>query len=163
MMRRRLWWMHSFLQPFLPSIVENCDSEVVLRLLLCVPMWNGAISNVESKWNPVGVHTPLLCMNSAGGIEDNRVSYWNVTWVDMIISRKQVRWLQLLIFLVWDWSADRCTSTASVKLAQNGLPGIGRALKCKEDIDADLMARSGVEDAGQCVCAVQVHIGGREG
>lgn len=121
-------------------------------------------SNLESKWNPVGVHTPLLCMNRAGGIDDNRVSCWNVTWVDMTISRKQVRWLQLLIFLVWDWSADRCTSTASVKLAQNGLPGIGRALKCKEVVDADLIAWSGwVKDVGQCVCAVQVHIGGREG
>lgn len=50
-----------------------------------------------------------------------------------------------------------------MKLAQNDLPGIGRALKRKEDIDADLIAKIRVKDVGQCVCAVQVHIGGREG
>lgn len=50
-----------------------------------------------------------------------------------------------------------------MKVAHNDLPGIGRALRCKEDMDANLIARSGVKDVGQCVYAVQVHIGGREG
>lgn len=72
--------VNAFLQRFLPSIVDNCDLEVVVRLLPCVRnvKWSHFL-NLESKWNPVGVHTLLFCMNRAEGLEDSRVGYWNST------------------------------------------------------------------------------------